>query len=96
VYKYPSLTLIKSSQEKSLNDETSVILREEQEENWVMVKQCRGRGDVKNGKNAIYDSAYDKHGFGDGDLRIFDKVCDLKEYEKRIIKNDSFEIEDYE
>ncbi|CAB4475125.1 uncharacterized protein OCT59_009135 [Rhizophagus irregularis] len=45
VYKYPSLTLIKSSQEKSLNDETSVILREEQEENWVMVKQCRGRGD---------------------------------------------------
>ncbi|UZO17795.1 uncharacterized protein OCT59_009134 [Rhizophagus irregularis] len=51
---------------------------------------------VKNGKNAIYDSAYDKHGFGDGDLRIFDKVCDLKEYEKRIIKNDSFEIEDYE
>uniref|UniRef100_U9UJI4 Serine-enriched protein n=1 Tax=Rhizophagus irregularis (strain DAOM 181602 / DAOM 197198 / MUCL 43194) TaxID=747089 RepID=U9UJI4_RHIID len=51
---------------------------------------------VKNGKNAIYDSAHDKHGFGDGDLRIFDKVCDLKEYEKRIIKNDSFEIEDYE
>jgi len=27
------------------NDETSVILREEQEGNWVMVKQCRGRGD---------------------------------------------------
>jgi hypothetical protein len=27
------------------NDETSVILREEQEGNWVMVKQIRGRGD---------------------------------------------------
>ncbi|CAG8519622.1 21362_t:CDS:2 [Dentiscutata erythropus] len=27
------------------NNETSVILREEQEGNWVMVKQCRGRGE---------------------------------------------------
>ncbi|KAG9285956.1 hypothetical protein G9A89_002376 [Geosiphon pyriformis] len=26
-------------------DETSVVLREEQEGNWVMVKKCRGRGD---------------------------------------------------
>jgi hypothetical protein len=51
---------------------------------------------VKNGKNAIYDSAFHNHGFGDGDLRIFDKVCGLKEYECRIIKNDNFEIEDYE
>ncbi|RHZ72691.1 hypothetical protein Glove_241g22 [Diversispora epigaea] len=30
----------------SYNDETSVVLREEQEGNWVMVKQCRGRGDI--------------------------------------------------
>ncbi|GES79521.1 BTB/POZ protein [Rhizophagus clarus] len=51
---------------------------------------------VKNGKNAIYDSAFQSHGFGDGDLRIFDKVCIPKEYENRIIKEESFEIEDYE
>ncbi|CAG8678323.1 20256_t:CDS:1, partial [Rhizophagus irregularis] len=29
---------------------------------------------IKNGKNAIYDSAHDKSEFGDGGLRIFDKV----------------------
>jgi hypothetical protein len=29
----------------AIDDEASVVLREEQDGNWVMVKQCRGRGD---------------------------------------------------
>jgi len=51
---------------------------------------------VRNEKNAIYDSAFGSHSFGDGDLRIFERCCILKDYENRIIETESFKIEDYE
>src|SRR5205823_5234926 len=44
---------------------------------------------VKDGENAIYDSMYDYHGFGDHDLRIFNKsnqTTECAKYETKIIK----------
>ena len=46
--------------------------------------------------HAIADDVADNSGFGDGDLYIFRKSCELADYSGKIHDSENFEIDDYE
>jgi hypothetical protein len=51
---------------------------------------------VKDGSRAISDDNSINQGFGDGDLYIFRKSCNLGDYSVKILDSEQFEVDDYE